>query len=116
MQPSTAVLIAECDPLFCTALRNHLLSAGVDSVDLAMSVRRALWKLRQQDYGTVLIGFCPPFRRAERLAAVVRRRQPQARAWCLISAADLRDAPSGPYQFLIRERSLCELTDLIGRR
>ena len=114
MGPLPAILIiCDRDTLFREALRNFLFAAGYVDVDVAATVRHALAKLRYQCYGHILIGVSKPFSRGRRLAAIARRRQPEAKILFLVSAQDqpfIRDASC---EYVIKEYVFSNLLGLM---
>lgn len=114
MNPLPAILIiCERDALFREALRNFLLAAGYAEVDVAATVREALAKLRHECFGHVLIGVSRPPSHERRLAAIARRRQPEAKILFLVSAQDqpfIRDASC---EYVIKEYVFSNLLGLM---
>ncbi|MGH8583563.1 MAG: hypothetical protein ACREWG_12430 [Gammaproteobacteria bacterium] len=113
MNRPRAILICDRDPLFREALRNFLLAAGYSRVEIAATIRAALTMLRCNAYGHVLIGGSRPFVRERRLAAVARRRQPEAIILCLVSDDDRPAMPEAPFDFVIKEQAFSTLLALM---
>ncbi len=108
-----AILICDRDPLFREALRNFLLAAGYSQVEVAATIRVALTMLRRNVYGHILIGVSRTFVRERRLAAVARRRQPQARILFLASGDDRPAMKSAPLECVIKEQAFSTLLALM---
>lgn len=114
MNASPAILIVcERDSLFREALRNFLLAAGYAEVQVAATVREALTKLRCQCYGYILIGVSTAFARGRRLAAIARRRQPEAKLLFLVSAQDQPFARNASCEYVIKEYAFSNLLELM---
>jgi DNA-binding NarL/FixJ family response regulator len=118
VSPLPAILVCEPDILFREALRNFLLAAGYSQIEVAVTAREALAKLRCERYGYVLIGVSRPLSRGRRLAAVAQRRQPEARILFLVSADDqpfIKDA-SSEYVIVIKEYIFSNLLESMQSR
>lgn len=114
MNPLSAILIiCEHDPLFREALRNYLLASGYSQVEIAPTTQEAVTKLRFQCYGYILIGISTPFSHGRRLAAIARRRQPQAKILCLVSAQDMPLFKAIPFECVIKEHVFSNLLGLM---
>ncbi len=114
MNPLPAILIVcDHDPLFREALRNFLLAAGYSQVEVAATVREAFTRLRRDCYGTILIGVSMPFSRGRRLAAIARRRQPEAKILFLVSADDQPLIKDAKFEYVIREHVFSNLLGLM---
>ena len=72
------LIVCDRDQFFRETLRNFLLAEGYPDVEVAATVQDALRKLRHECYGGILIGIPTLVARGRRLAAVARRRQPEA--------------------------------------
>jgi DNA-binding NarL/FixJ family response regulator len=113
MNPSSAILVFDRDPLFREALRNFLLAAGYAEVVIAATVREALAKLRCDSYGHILIGISAPLSRGRRLARVARRRQPEAKILFFVSAQDQPLATDAAVVHVIKEYAFSNLLGLM---
>jgi DNA-binding NarL/FixJ family response regulator len=113
MSPLPAILICDRDALFREALRNFLFAAGYSQVEVAVTVREALAKLRRECYGYALIGVSRPLSRVWRLARVVQRRQPGAKIIFLVSADDQPFIEGPSFEYVIKEYVFSNLLDLI---
>jgi hypothetical protein len=82
------ILIYDRYTAFLEGLNNFLLAAGYKAIEVTPSVRIALAKLRREHYRYIFIGISPPVSVGKRLALVARRRQPEAKIFCLVSAKD----------------------------
>lgn len=113
MRPLLAILIYDRDSLFREELRNFLLAAGFAEVVIAATVREALVKLRGESFGHILIGISTPFSCERRLAAIARRRQPEAKVLFLVSAQD-QPFPKAPvFECVIKEYVFANLLGLM---
>lgn len=109
-----AVLIFyERDALFREALHNSLLAAGYLEVEVAATFRDALTRLRCQCYGHVLIGAAKPFSRGRRLAAIARRRQPEAKILLLVNSEDQPPGEDSSFECLLKEHVFSNLPELM---
>ncbi|MCI0558514.1 MAG: hypothetical protein MN733_08470 [Nitrososphaera sp.] len=107
------LIVCNRDPLFREALCNFLLAAGYSQVEVAATVREAFIKLRRDCYGTILIGVSTPFSRGRRLAAVARRRQPEAKILFLVSTDDQPFIKDVKFEYVIREHVFSSLLGLM---
>jgi DNA-binding NtrC family response regulator len=113
MNPLPAILVCDRDIAFREALRNFLLVAGYSQVEVAATIRAALAKLRREHYGYVLIGVSRPLSEGRRLAAVVQRRQLEAKIFFLVSAKDQPFIKDASFEYLIKEYVFSNLLELI---
>ena len=113
MRPLLAILIYDRDALFREALRNFLLAAGYAEVVIAATVREALAKLRCESYGHILIGISKPLSRGRRLAAIARKRQPEAKILFLVGAQDQPFARDAAFEYIIKEYVFSNLLGLM---
>jgi len=114
MSPLSAILIiCDRDAVFREGLRNFLLAAGYREIEIAVTVREALKRLRGECYGHVLIGVSRTFVRERRLAAVARRRQPKAKILFLASGNDQCAMKSAPFECVIKEQAFSTLLALM---
>ncbi|MGH8602951.1 MAG: response regulator [Gammaproteobacteria bacterium] len=114
MNPLPAILIiCERDPLFREALRNFLLAAGYVNVEVAATMRDALIMLCCECYGHILIDVSTPFSHGRRLAAIARKRQPEAKILCLVSAQDQPFARDASCEYVIKEYVFSNLLELM---
>ncbi len=113
MNALVAILICDSDAYFREELQNFLLAAGYPDVDLAVTVREALAKLREKRYKYVLIGVSQPFSCEQRWATVIRRRQPAARILFLVSAADQPSIRATSFDHVIKEYVFSNLLELM---
>ncbi len=110
---TTEILICDRDQPFCEALRNFLLAAGYAHVEIVATAREALDKFRCQPYGHIFIGMARPFSRAQRLAGIAQRRQPQAKIFLLINAQDLVILSADSSDYIIKEHAFESLLKLL---
>jgi len=113
MVPLLAILIYDRDALFREELRNFLLAAGFAEVVIAATVREALVKLRGESFGHILIGISTPVSRERRLAAIARRRQPEAKILFLVSAQDQPFPRDAAFEYVIKEYVFSNLSGLM---
>jgi DNA-binding NarL/FixJ family response regulator len=113
MRSLLAVLIYDRDVLFREELRNFLLAAGYAEVLIATTAREALAKLRCESYGHILIGTSTPLSRGRRLAAIARRRQPEAKILFLVSAQDQPFAKDPAFEYVMKEYIFSNLLGLM---
>jgi DNA-binding NarL/FixJ family response regulator len=113
MSPLPAILVCEPDILFREALRNFLLAAGYSQIEVAVTVREALAKLRRERYGVVLIGVSRPFSRGQRLAVIAQQRQLGAKILFLVSAKDQPWIQDASFEYVIKEYIFSNLLELM---
>ena len=114
MHSKPAILIScDRDVLLGEAVRNLLLAAGYDQVDVAVTVRNALLQLRSGSYDRILIVVSTSLSRARRLASIARRRLPAARILLLASSADVPDLPDAATDYVLTEHLFANLLELI---
>ena len=113
MNALVAILICDGDAYFREELRNFLLAAGYPDVEFAATVRDAIAKLRENGYKYVLIGVSQPFSSERRWAAVIPRRQPDAKIVFLVSAADQPSIRATSCEHVIKEYMFSNLLELL---
>lgn len=113
MNRLNAILICDRDPLFREGLRNFLLAAGYREIEIAVTVREALKRLRGECYGHVLIGAAPACSRGQRLASIALRRQPEAKIVLLVSGDDRPPMKGASFEVVIKEHVFGNLLGLM---
>jgi len=114
MHSKPAILIScDCDVLLGEAVRNFLFAAGYDQVDVAETIRSALFQLRHGSYDRILIVVSTPLSRARRLASIARRRLPGARILLLVGAADVPETRDAATDYVLTEHLFADLLELI---
>jgi len=113
MNPSSAILIYDRDALFREALRNFLLAAGYPQVEVAATVRHALASIRCRHYRHILISVSTRGSDARRLAAIARRRQPQAKILLLVSVQDQARVRDVSFDYVLKEDIFSDLLSLM---
>ncbi|MDZ7361156.1 MAG: response regulator [candidate division KSB1 bacterium] len=113
MNRSRAILICDRDPLFREALRNFLLAAGYVQVEVVTTGREALALLRRERFGCVLIGMSRPFLHEKRLATIARRRQPNAKIFVLVAAAEQPFIRDTSFEYLVKEQIFSNIIALL---
>jgi hypothetical protein len=68
--------------------------------------------LRNRSYRFVLIGLSAPLAK-QRLTRITRYRQPEAKVLLLVNADNLPQAPDAAFTYVIRERALSILLQLL---
>jgi len=109
MNSTSAILICDRDHLFRESLRNFLLAAGYLHIEIATTVQEALAKLRRERYGCILIGMTRPPRKAWRMAAVAKRRQPQAKLLLMAAADEPPFAQNDSFEYVLKEQIYSDL-------
>jgi DNA-binding NarL/FixJ family response regulator len=109
----SAILICDRDQLFREALRNFLLAAGYSHVEVVATGREALALFRRERFGCVMIGMSRPFSYEQRLAAIARRRQPDAKIFVLVAAADQPFIRNTAFKYLIKEHIFSNILELL---
>jgi len=109
MISSSAILICDRGHLFRESLRNFLLAAGYLHIEIATTVLEALAKLRRERYGCILIGMTQPPRKAWRMAAVAKRRQPQAKLLLMAAADEPPFVQNDSFEYIIKEQVYSDL-------
>ncbi len=107
------ILIYDRYTAFLEGLNNFLLAAGYKEIEATPSVRTALAKLRRTRYRYIFIGFSPPVSVGKRLALAAKRRQPEAKIFCLISAKDQAEFKEFSENTLIKEYLYSSLLTLM---
>ena len=113
MDASLAILICDRDTAFREALRNFLYAAGYSHVEVVATVRHALAKIRYKHYRHVLLGVSTPGSDARRLAAIARRRQPEARILILVSVQDQACIRDASFDYVLKEDIFSDLLSLM---
>jgi DNA-binding NarL/FixJ family response regulator len=113
MIPSSAILVCDRDRLFRETLKNFLLAAGYTHIEVVATGREALALLRRERFGCVMIGMSRPFSYERRLAAIARRRQPEATIFVLVAAADQPFIRNTSFKYLIKEHLFSNILELL---
>jgi DNA-binding NtrC family response regulator len=109
----SAILVCDRDRLFRATLKNFLLAAGYTHIEVVATGREALAMLRRERFGCVMIGMTRPFSYEQRLAVIARRRQPEARIFVLVAAADLPFIRDTSFKYLIKEHIFANILELL---
>ncbi len=109
----TILIVCDRDVFFRERLRNFLLAAGYPEVEVAATVRHALTKIRHKHYLHILIGILTRRSDATRLAAIARRRQPQAKVLLLVSVQDQACIRDASFDYVLKEDIFSNLLSLM---
>ena len=106
------LIVCDRDTLFREALRNFLLTAGYSQVEVAVTVREAISKLRHERYRCIVVGLSRPSHR-RRLARVAQQRQPGAKVVLVVNAGEVGSVKDNSFVYVIKERAFSTLVELL---
>ena len=107
------LIVCDRDVFFRESLRDFLLAAGYPEVEVAATVRHALAKIRYRHYLHILISVSTRGSDARRLAAIARRRQPQAKILLLVSVQDQARVRDVSFDYVLKEDIFSDLLSLM---
>lgn len=107
------LIVCDRDVFFREKLRNFLLAAGYPEVEVAATVRHAIANIRYRHYRHILISVSTLGSRATRLAAIARRRQPEAKLLLLVSVQDQPCIRDASFEYVLKEDIFSNLLSLM---
>lgn len=111
MNSAVAILACDRDTLFREALRNFLYAAGYNQVEVVPTIREALAKIRCERYRCIMIGLSRPRPNEQRLVALLRKRQPEAKVLFLMNANETAISKSAQADYVLKEHAFSTLSD-----
>ena len=100
-------------PLFARRSETSSLRQASLDVEVVATVRHALAKIRYRHYRHILIGVSTPGSDARRLAAIARRRQPEAKLLVLVSVQDQACIRDASFDYVLKEDIFSDLLSLM---
>jgi PleD family two-component response regulator len=112
MNPSLPILIFDDDDLFREGLRNFLLAAGYQRVDVAATPEEAMVQLTALPYPLIFFGISRDLSRGRRLVKQARRICPAARIFPLINAEHQPFIDDEAFEYIIKESVFSSILEL----